>query len=435
MRGLLLLLLTGCAQVIGISEPRDLELSALEVRLGNTPIALEPAFDPARTAYSVHIPPAERIRVLATTPDPDVTITRGPDTSIGTLDSEVDVRPGSIDPVPITIDAFGTTNEYVVTPIVGGMDYNLPTEAIGMPVIAASSILPRPADNIAVAVLSAVEVALLFHPLTQDPIAVPGVALATGDFNNDDCDDIVVVDGPNARLIVNLAGLLQQPTNITTGNALTAVVAGDLTGDTIPDIVLADSGEVRVLASDGDSTFTAGATPAVTMPKALAIAKFDTVAGNDVVATSGDQLVLLGNDGAGNLTAQSPVPLGMQPKAIAAGDFDGDGQVDVAVLGSKLVMVTKLSTAPAVADISLASGDAIAAADVDVDGKVDIVVASQTGAIVYFNQGNGVFVGFDFTFSMMLPKSVVLEDVSGDGRRDIIVGTSIGTLVFRSERT
>jgi len=94
---------------------------------------------------------------------------------------------------------------------------------------------------------------------------------------------------------------------------------------------------VGVLLGNGDGTFqdvryfNAG-----TAPTALAIGDFNRDGVLDVAAAneaSNNVSILLG-DGHGNFTTRYTLPVGKAPNGIAAADFNGDGRLDLAVSNS-----------------------------------------------------------------------------------------------------
>ncbi len=125
------------------------------------------------------------------------------------------------------------------------------------------------------------------------------------------------------------------------------------------------------------------------------------------------------------------LPAGSAPLTIEAGDFDGDGDVDLAVgdacggaisvlwnENGVLVNRDQISTADSVtADALVLHGD------VDVDGDVDIVLEQDARYQTLLNDGHGSFsAGFSVEFvEFETPKKGRLEDVDGDAYPDLLL--------------
>ncbi|MEO6689069.1 MAG: VCBS repeat-containing protein [Dokdonella sp.] len=93
--------------------------------------------------------------------------------------------------------------------------------------------------------------------------------------------------------------------------------------------------------------------------------------------------------------AQTPMPTGPTPYAIAVGDFNADGKLDLAVamLGNNRVYIYSGNGLGAFSfAISYVVGNepvAIVAADLNHDGKLDLAVANHGGSAVSILLGNG----------------------------------------------
>jgi hypothetical protein len=206
---------------------------------------------------------------------------------------------------------------------------------------------------------------IAFAPATQGPVTVPKepVAVVTADFNNDGILDLAIASltasnvpptgGTVSVLLGNGDGTFQSPTSYTTGVPY-GLAVGDFNGDGILDIATADESDavgtsttISLLLGKGDGTFN----PATTIPS-LGQHPFSIVAGDfncdgklDLVTannlSNGQGVTLLLGKGDG--TFQNPITfnecapaadqsLCQNPTFAAAGDFDNDGLLDLAVL-------------------------------------------------------------------------------------------------------
>src|SRR5216117_760539 len=176
-------------------------------------------------------------------------------------------------------------------------------------------------------------------------------AVAVGDFNRDGVPDLAVANrnsGDIGRdtvsvLLGNGDGTFQAPAFFAVGGGAASVVVDDFNGDGVPDLALASPGYtthhesyslVSVLLGNGDGTFHAARTfYAGGIPSSVAAGDFNGDGKVDLaVATSGSNAlsVLLGN-GDGTFQALQIFGAGSGPVSVASGDFNRDGVPDLAV--------------------------------------------------------------------------------------------------------
>ncbi len=136
---------------------------------------------------------------------------------------------------------------------------------------------------------------------------------------------------------------------------------------------------------------------------------------------------------AGGLVAQSPLPVGTLPVAIAYGDLNGDSKIDLVTANSTSNNVTVAlgngdgTFQPGVAYAAGGGPDGVVIADINGDGKLDLAVANATDntVAVLFGDGAGAF-GAPVPYSAgTAPRSLIIADFNGDGFPDIAV-TSTG---------
>ena len=126
----------------------------------------------------------------------------------------------------------------------------------------------------------------------------------------------------------------------------------------------------------------------------LAVANY----GNYLTGSTGDTVTILLGNGDGSFTQApgSPVTVGNSPGALAEGDFNGDGNLDLAVANAADDTITILlgkgdgTFTPAL--VSPATGltpSGLAIGDFNGDGKLDLAVANFDTAAINILLGNG----------------------------------------------
>jgi hypothetical protein len=159
----------------------------------------------------------------------------------------------------------------------------------------------------------------------------------------------------------------------------------------------------------------------------------------DLAVTNDKSVSVLLGAGDGTFVGKVDYPTGAQPTAIALGDLNGDGLLDMVT--SSAVSSGWLGTASVLlgtgggrfaANVDYQAGrnpQGVALGDLNGDGHLDMVVANAGydggwSVSVLLGNGDGTFVASVDYASGMGPTSVVLGDLNNDGKLDIIMPNS-----------
>lgn len=220
--------------------------------------------------------------------------------------------------------------------------------------------------------------------------------IATGDFNGDGIPDFAVGQEADATLGITVFlsganGSLQSGVNYGTGGTMYFVSVSDFNKDGNLDIAATDvnTGLVQIFTGNGDGTF----------------------------ATGGSYVTD---------TAEGGSPLG-----IVSGDFNHDGNPDLAVVNEGTLTLgvlpgdgTGVFGAPTTYALSQTGSD-VAVADLNGDGFVDLLVSLNSGSVAVFmanNDSSGTFKAeSDIAFNVSSLQGVAVGDLNGDGFADLAV--------------
>jgi len=347
----------------------------------------------------------------------------------------------------VTLAAIGTSADYTLTATVSGYGFSTaPTGTVNFVDTSASN-----------AVVGTVNLSTTTFATTQVPQAAVTTgatpdAIATGDFNGDGIQDAVVANAGDGTLTVMLGngdGTFTTGTPINVGGKPTGIVAGDFNNDGNLDLAVVDNqnGKVLIYLGNGDGTFTAGAT--ITTggnPFGIAVGDLNLDGNLDLAVTvdgTNTTAILLGN-GDGTFTVGTPVTGGNSPRGIVIADFNNDGDPDIAttnfsngtvsvVMGAGDGTFTNATNSP----FTVGTGPiALAAGDFNSDGDIDLAVANQGANTVDILLGGGGG-NFALTGSPLAvdsqPSAIVAADFDGDGTIDLLTANAgAGTVSFLS---
>lgn len=267
------------------------------------------------------------------------------------------------------------------------------------------------------------------------------------DVNGDGKLDLIVSGSKNsttyfvATMLGNGNGTFQAPIETDfAGRIPQGVLLADFNGDGVLDLAFTSGMGIQTLLGNGDGTFREG--PVTTLNQiplnVVATGDFNKDGKADLVATvydlfstGFDFVVMLPGNGDGSFGAEEMVN-GSGSSFVGAitaavGDFNGDGNLDVAT-----AIQTTGATTQAFVQIALGNGDGtfqptsnvpnvtsvttpLLVADVNGDGNLDL----GTGGYTFYGQGDGTFPTFQGTANN--PNTYVLVgDFNGDGKIDVV---------------
>lgn len=275
---------------------------------------------------------------------------------------------------------------------------------------------------------------------------------------------LFTADTTNKRVNIGTAGTFVTPSitgsmsftprmhqTLSSGSSVPVSTTIDDNGDGIPDLAAVVGNTVQIYLGNGDGTFQTTSTQSITgftSPDGLVVGDFNKDGKPDLAIIDGTNatmaVMLHATSGNGfNSATGSPYALTSAGKSIYTGDFNGDGNLDIAVanstaffsvfLGSATGAFTQATGSP----ISLPTvPNALAIADFNHDNKLDVVATSSSSFNMYelTGKGDGTFNASTTIYSITTCPGgscptvgfggIVAADMNSDGWADLVYITN-----------
>jgi hypothetical protein len=290
------------------------------------------------------------------------------------------------------------------------------------------------------------------NPVLSYAVITP---MAVADINGDGEPDLVGITNSSAVAVLlgSGDGRFMDARNIVVDSSsysIDGAVAADFNGDGKPDLAVAEqnypNGQVSVVLGKGKGTFGQSIhsplSTTATNPGLMLAGDFNGDGKSDlaVMDNNGNGFQVILGRGDGSFGTPVDTPLNYSVLSFAVGDFNKDGKAD-------LVVTSGYNSSPFVS-VFLSNGDGtfrqgrqyviypnsyVSVADVNGDGEPDLIVVaagnygSPYNLLVFLGNGDGSFKDPTFGPADNYTSQAVVGDFNGDRKLDIAVGTTSGT--------
>jgi hypothetical protein len=288
--------------------------------------------------------------------------------------------------------------------------------------------------------------------------------LVVADFNRDGKPDIAsgnwVSTGGNVGVLLgNGDGTFQAPVLYNLGSAPSQMAVGDFNNDGYPDLAVITNGTTYILINQGNGTFKQATTLSAYYDQ-IVVGDFNGDGKLDLVAVSysSDVVVVMLGKGDGTLQSGVSYPAGNCTDGVTIGDFNHDGKLDLAVINSVCYegTINQLNIFMGNGDGSFQSPVSyldtgapvlVSTGDFNGDGNLDVAVVNAIAneqapdtLQIFLGTGNGTFkLGSHVSIEggyVPEPNEMLIADFNGDGIPDVAVSDNAwGVTVLSGDGT